>query len=100
MENPQQGDLIEVHWLDIIEDSTADPRKAELTRRVSIGYYWEEKESCGVPVLVTTTTMEHEPSQSGYCIYPRSCVLKMSIVRKVRKKRARKLAAKPEEKQA
>lgn len=85
---PLKGDLIEVHWVDIAEDSSGTPNEASLARRVSVAYYWEEKLDKGIPVLVTTTTIEKdEVTNSGYCIYPFACVTQLRVIRRKRRKK-------------
>lgn len=87
---PARGDLIEVHWVDIYEDSVGDPRTAKLARRISIGYFWEKRLDGSIPVLVTTITLEQgseDVSVSGYTVYPESCVLRVKMVRRKRRKR-------------
>lgn len=87
-EPPLRGDLIEIHWYDVLEDNVGDPHTASLARRVSIGYFWEEKVDRGVPSLVTTSTVEKsEISNSGYCIYPMSLVSKINVIRRKRRKK-------------
>lgn len=90
--NFERGDLLEIHWCDISEDSVGDPNKASLSRRVSYGLFWESKIDGTVPVMVTTTTIDTGDitGQSGWCIYPESCLTKVKVVRKVRKARVRK----------
>ena len=84
---PARGDLVEVQWVDINEEPVGDPDAAKLARRTSYGLFWCQKEDAGVPVLVTTTTMDDGPAhQSGYCIYPVSCVVKLKIVKRGRKR--------------
>lgn len=83
----RQGDVISVHWVDIYEDSVGDPGKAELAPRFSVGLYWGARKSHGIESLVTTTTLDVEDSnQQGYCIYPLSCVLKLGILKRTRRK--------------
>ena len=85
---PLKGDLVEVHWHDIMEDNTGEPDKASLARRVSIGYFWEEKLDKGIPCVVTTSTVERdEIVNSGYCIYPKSNITKLSVIRRKRRKK-------------
>lgn len=85
---PAHGDLIEVHWVDIAEDSTGDPSTATLSRRTSYGLYWGHGEDGGIPVIVTTTTLDVDVlGQSGYCIYPVACVVKLLVVRRARRRK-------------
>lgn len=84
---PEQGDLIQVEWVDISEDSTGDPSDAELSRRTSFGIFWGERDSFGLPCVVTTTTLDSDnmQGQQGYCIYPKACILKITVVKRTRK---------------
>ncbi len=84
---PSKGDLVEIHWVDIYEDITGDPEKALLYRRVSVGFFWGEKEDHGIPVLVTTTTIDKDSADSGYVIYPRCCVTSIKVIRRKRRKK-------------
>lgn len=86
-----QGDVVSVRWLDIYEDSTGNPATAELVPRMSVGLFWEVKESHGVESLVTTTTIDDDcHDQNGFCIYPLECVLELQLVKRARKKREKK----------
>ena len=79
----RRGDLIEVLWLDILEDSVGDPDRAELAPRVSVGYFWSVGVSHGIKALVTTTTIDvGTTGQNGYCIYPLDAVSNIKIIRK------------------
>jgi len=83
----RRGDLVEVQWLDILEDSVGDPDRAELAPRVSVGYFWMVRESHGISALVTTTTIDvGATGQNGYCIYPLDAVAKIKMIRKGRGK--------------
>jgi hypothetical protein len=83
---PVRGDLLEVHWVDIAEDTLGDPDKADLARRVSYGLFWDKKDVMGIPCTVTTTTLDPTElvGQSGWCIYPDACIIALKIVRRVR----------------
>lgn len=79
----RKGDLIEVLWLDILEDSVGDPDRAELAPRVSVGYFWSVTMSHGIQALVTTTTIDvGTTGQNGYCIYPLDAVSNIKIIRR------------------
>lgn len=79
----RKGDLIEVLWLDILEDSVGDPDKSELAPRVSVGYFWGVKESHGIKALTTTTTIDvGTTGQNGYCIYPLEAVSNIKVIRR------------------
>ena len=79
----RRGDLIEVQWADIFEDSVGNPEKAEMATRVSIGYFWCQKVSHSIPCLVTTTTIDGDTSgQNGYCIYPIAVVIRIRMIRR------------------
>jgi hypothetical protein len=83
MNSPGKGDLIQVDWVDIAEDPVGDPNKAQLARRTSYGLFWEIRHDGAQEVLVTTTTVDRgSAEQSGYCIYPLSCVVKLSVIKK------------------
>jgi hypothetical protein len=84
-----RGDLIEVHWVDIWEEPVGDPDEAEIGPRVSVGYFWERKESRGLPILITTTTIdkEEDTGQSGWCAYPESVITRIKSIRKKRRPR-------------
>jgi hypothetical protein len=88
--DPIRGDLLEVHWIDIQEDSTGDPNQAYLGARVSYGLFWDRKQDKGVDVLVTTTTIDPEPENQGWCCYPVTCVTRLRVVRRARRPRQRK----------
>lgn len=86
MSEPERGDVVSVEWVDIYEDPTGDPAEATLMRRTSYGLFWERREDNGMPVLITTTTLDREDSaQHGYCIYPAACVVKLRIVKRRRR---------------
>lgn len=79
----RKGDLIEVLWLDILEDSVGDPDKSELAPRVSVGYFWGVKGSHGIQALTTTTTIDvGTTGQNGYCIYPLDAVSNIKVIRR------------------
>ena len=85
-----RGDLIQVDWLDVHEDVTADPNHPTLSKRRSFGIYWSETQVDGIPCLVTTTTTEMDAadtSQSGFCCYPTQCVKSTKLIKKARKSR-------------
>lgn len=82
---PKRGDLVRVDWLDICEDGTGDPAMARLARRITFGIFIEIRDDDGVRVLVTTTTAASENGDtydSGWCIYPMSCVTRLRVMRK------------------
>lgn len=85
---PERGDLVEVHWLDINEDSNGDTAKATLCRRISVSYFWEFKDDHGVPVLVTCTTIDADSTvDQGWCAFPRTCITGLYVIRRARKPR-------------
>ncbi len=91
IEDLVRGDVIGIDWIDIAEDTTADADSASLARRHSIGVFWSTKLDDGIPVLVTTTTLDKEvEGQQGYCIYPVACVVKVKMIKAKRRKRAPK----------
>jgi hypothetical protein len=86
-----RGDLVDITWVDIFEDSVGDPDKAELARRHSVGSVWGEATSFGVECLVTTTTLdERDHAQSGFCIYPKGCVVGVKVLKRKRQRRPKK----------
>lgn len=92
-----RGDIIQIDWVDIHEDPTGNPDKADLAKRRSWGQFWGFKKDRGLDCLVTTSTMEMDATgydQSGFCIYPIDCILDAIILKKVRRKR---LLKSPEE---
>jgi len=80
-----KGDLVEIVWIDICEDSVGNPDRADLLRRTSFGLFWEFKTSQGVESLVTTNTLEDDHAQSGYCCYPTSCILDLKVIKKAKR---------------
>lgn len=87
LDPPLRGDLVEVHWRDIYEDVQGDPAKAVLYKRVSVGFFWEEKLDDGIPVIVTTTTIDKDSADSGYVIYPKCCIVEMRVIKRKRRKK-------------
>ena len=86
---PERGDLVQVDWVDIYEDATGDPRGARLARRTSFALFWAKEIDDGTPVLVTTTTIDHDGAdgQQGFCIYPEACVKRLKVVKRARRAR-------------
>jgi hypothetical protein len=81
-----RGDLIKVHWCDICEDPVGNPDAARPSERVSYGLFWSQDVRGPVECLTTTTTLDKDgASQSGFCIYPLGCVLKIEIIKRVPK---------------
>jgi hypothetical protein len=86
------GDLIGVDWLDIAEDPTGDPAEASLARRHSIGFFWGRRTDEGVPVIITTTTLDASvEGQQGYCIYPEACITRVRMIKRKRRKKEVKI---------
>lgn len=84
----ERGDLIEIKWLDIAEDPVGNPDRAKLPRRSSYALFWEERLDGDIPVLVTTNTLDSDtPDQQGYCIYPRSVVVGIEVIRRKGKRK-------------
>ncbi len=85
----EKGDLVQVEWVDIYEDTTGNPDAAMLARRHSIGFYWGCSESQGVPVFVTTTTLEvdSEAVNSGDCAYPQAVILAVKVIKRKRRRK-------------
>jgi hypothetical protein len=89
--DPVRGDLVEVCWVDIYEDSIGDPDKARLCKRISYALFWNKTLSEGVDCVVTTATIDHDAStQQGYCIYPSACVLSMKVIKRASRARRKK----------
>jgi hypothetical protein len=88
IEGLEKGDYIKVRWLDIYEDVTGNPDKPEVSKRASIGQFWAYQTIDGFDFLVTTTTEDASPEDSGYCCYPIGIVVSIDIIKR-RKKRAR-----------
>ena len=89
---PIRGDLLEIRWVDIHEDSVGDPNSADLARRTSFGLFWDRVQRGGIECLVTTTTLDNPDQvdgQNGWCIYPLGCITGMKIVRRVRQPRVK-----------
>lgn len=86
MRDPERGDLCEIAWVDIQEDVTGDPGAAILARRTSYGLFWERREDSGVPVLITTTTLDEDlAGQNGYCCYPSACITRLKVIKRARR---------------
>lgn len=86
-EGLERGDLVEVHWVDIVESVDSDPAEAQLALRISIGYFHGEKESKGFPCIVTSTTKDEEVTQSGWCIYPKCVIASVKVIKRKRRRR-------------
>lgn len=86
-----RGDLIQVKWMDITEDPVGNPDKPVPSHRHSIGLFWGRGVSGGLPVLVTTTTLEMDEAidSSGYCAYPEGAIVEVRMIK--RKRRPRKV---------
>jgi hypothetical protein len=87
---PKRGDRIELVWLDISEDSIGDPEAARCIPRVSIAYYWEQKqldyEGLKADIIVTCNTLDPDGShQQGWCAYPAGAILGMRVLPQRRK---------------
>lgn len=90
----EQGTVIKVHWLDIYEDSVGDTRRAELGLRLSLSLFWEVKDSHGVSCLVTTNTIDKDPSQQGWCCTPLALIPKIEVIKRP-KRNAKKASPVP-----
>jgi hypothetical protein len=90
----EQGTVIKFHWLDIYEDSVGDTRRAELGLRISLSIFWEVKDSHGVTCLVTTNTVDKDPSQQGWCCTPLALIPKIEVIKRP-KKNAKKASPVP-----
>lgn len=79
-----------MEWVDIYEDATGNPDTAKLARRTSYGLFWGKRDDAGIPVIVTTTTLDADgPSQQGFCIYPEACVRGLKVIKRAQKKRGK-----------
>ncbi len=96
-EGLERGDLLQVEWVDIYEDPGGDPDEAKLCRRHSIGFFWGRSAADGVPILVTTTTIETDAdtSSSGFCAYPEGIVVAIKVIKRKRRKKPRKIEGNP-----
>lgn len=84
----EQGDIIEVHWWDIMEDPTGNPNKPAMVERATIARFWNWTSQSGTDWLVTTTTLDPDgPEQQGYCVYPKGCIKSIEVPRKKRGRR-------------
>ena len=83
-----RGDLLEITWVDITEDSTGDPNVAALSKRISFGFFWAEVDSLGIPSLITTMTRDEDvEEQAGWCIYPKCCILSIEVIKRKRQRK-------------
>lgn len=85
-EELQRGDLIQVIWMDVVEDPVGDPDAAKLAYRTSYGLFWAWKDSLvgKSRTLVTSNTVDdpHIMSQSGWIAYPEGMILSIKLVKK------------------
>lgn len=78
--------IIEVSWVDIVEDNTGNAEAAYLVTRNTLGRVWELKKSEGVNVLVLTFTKDPDgPDQSGWICIPVSVIRHIDVIRKEEK---------------
>lgn len=92
-ELPQRGDLMRVEWADITMDPVGNPDTAALARRVQFLMFWESRPSIGgISALIFHNTHDEEivGNQQGYTIIPSACVISMTPVKRVRRKRVSK----------
>lgn len=83
----ERGDPIGIDWADVYENPTGDPNSAVLAKRHSIGYFWGKGEDRGIPVIITTTTIDEIDGSQGYCIYPVVLILQIREIKRKRRKR-------------
>lgn len=83
--DPRKGDIIQIDWLDIQEDPVGNTDKAKVARRTSYAVFWEIKDDQGHQVLVTTSTIDPQADQSGWCAYPIGCVVGIKVIKRGRK---------------
>jgi hypothetical protein len=86
----EQGTIIRLHWFDIYEDSVGDTRKAELGLRQTITMLYEVKQSHDIECIVTSNTIDKDPSQQGWCCTPLALVPQIDVIKRPAKKRAKK----------
>jgi len=87
----QRGDLIQVEWLDVVEDSIGNPANAKPAHRTSYALFWERKSVNGSEILVTTTTIDKDvPDQQGWCAYPLGMVLSVRVIKRGKRPRAKR----------
>jgi hypothetical protein len=89
---PQKGDLVEVAWCDITEDALGNTDTACPIPRLTIGYFWDQKDvnlhGIKVNVLVTCTTLDTDGAhQQGWTAFPVGCVLQVRVLRRMKAKR-------------
>lgn len=83
---PTRGDLVKITWLDIIEDPGGDPETCKLAERTSFGLWWADEIRAGRETIITTTTIDRDSShQSGYCAYPKGCVVGVEVMKRAPK---------------
>ena len=81
----KRGDLIKVTWTDIVECHTGNPATALPAVRVSYGLFFAEEMRGPCLCLITNTTDDGtDYDYSGYCLYPRSNVLKIEVIRRAK----------------
>lgn len=91
----RRGDLVQVSWVDILEDPVGDVKQAKVGQRTSFAIFWEIKEMEGLTILVTTTTVdETDTGQMGYCAYPLGVVKDIKLIRRGKKANVRNTTTK------
>ena len=77
----KQHTIVEVGWVDIMEDNTGDPRTSNVVLRHTLGRVWDVKRKDGVDLLTLTFTVDPDgPEQSGWICIPTSVVRDLKII--------------------
>lgn len=80
---PKRGDLVRVDWVDICSDATGDPADANLARRQTFGIYREHRSDDDVRAVVISMTIDEDTDeQSGWWIFPESCVQRIAVIKR------------------
>lgn len=87
----KRGDVIEIHWADILNDATGDISKAAPSPRITYGIFdrweyeeveWADGEVHKVRFLVCKLTRDvGEQDQCGWDVYPKGCIMKVVKVK-------------------
>jgi hypothetical protein len=78
----KQWTIVEVGWLDIVEDNTGDPQKSHIVKRNTLGRIWGVKRYDGVYVLTLTFTQDPDgPEQAGWICIPCSVIRTVEVIR-------------------
>ena len=73
--------IVEVGWVDIVEDNCGDPRKSYVVLRHTLGRVWDVKRKDGVDLITLTFTMDPDgPDQSGWICIPTCVVRDLKVI--------------------